>query len=126
MVELEADDAPACAARIAAADRRVRKVCIWTPDKDLAQCVRDDRVVQIDRRTNEIRDAAAVSRRRGRIMRAHNRRQAEKEHACSTGARPARRVLGRRRGARLGAARAPRSGAPGFHRRVEHDDDHAR
>lgn len=54
MVELEADDALASAARIAAADERVEKVCIWTPDKDLAQCVRDDRVVQVDRRGNKI------------------------------------------------------------------------
>jgi 5'-3' exonuclease len=45
MVELEADDALASAARIAAADERVQKVCIWTPDKDLVQCVRDNRVV---------------------------------------------------------------------------------
>ena len=51
MVELEADDALASAARIAGADARVEKVCIWTPDKDLAQCVRGDRVVQIDRRS---------------------------------------------------------------------------
>src|SRR5215213_11308078 len=50
MVELEADDALASAAHIAAADERVQKVCIWTPDKDLAQCVRGDRVVQVDRR----------------------------------------------------------------------------
>ena len=49
MVELEADDAIAAAAATAAADPRVEKVCIWTPDKDLAQCVRDDRVVQVDR-----------------------------------------------------------------------------
>jgi 5'-3' exonuclease len=60
MVELEADDALASAARITAADARVQKVCIWTPDKDLAQCVRDDRVVQIDRRAKTIRDAAGV------------------------------------------------------------------
>ena len=53
MIELEADDALASAARIAAEDRRVQKVCIWTPDKDLAQCVRGDRVVQIDRRGQE-------------------------------------------------------------------------
>ena len=44
MVELEADDALASAARIASADVRVQKVCIWTPDKDLAQCVRGARV----------------------------------------------------------------------------------
>jgi 5'-3' exonuclease len=60
MVELEADDALASAARIAAEDERVDKVCIWTPDKDLAQCVRDDRVVQVDRKSKTIRDAAAV------------------------------------------------------------------
>ncbi|HEV2843209.1 MAG TPA: 5'-3' exonuclease H3TH domain-containing protein, partial [Thermoanaerobaculia bacterium] len=54
MVELEADDALASAARMAAADERVQKVCIWTPDKDLAQCVREDRVVQVDRRANKI------------------------------------------------------------------------
>ena len=60
MIELEADDALASAARLAEQDRRVAKVCIWTPDKDLAQCVRGERVVQIDRRTKAIRDAAAV------------------------------------------------------------------
>src|ERR687889_1052443 len=60
MVELEADDALASAARIAARDDGVEKVCIWTPDKDLAQCVVDDRVVQIDRRSGVIRDAEGV------------------------------------------------------------------
>lgn len=60
MVELEADDALASAAHLAAADASVEKVCIWTPDKDLAQCVRDDRVVQVDRRANVVRDAAAI------------------------------------------------------------------
>jgi 5'-3' exonuclease len=60
MVELEADDALASAARIAAADAGVDRVCIWTPDKDLAQCVRGERVVQVDRRTRRIRDAAGV------------------------------------------------------------------
>nr|HET7859946.1 5'-3' exonuclease H3TH domain-containing protein [Caldimonas sp.] len=60
MVELEADDALASAARIAAADADVDKVCIWTPDKDLAQCVVDDRVVQVDRRAKTVRDAAGV------------------------------------------------------------------
>ena len=44
MVELEADDALASAARAATADENVRQVSIWTPDKDLAQCVRGDRV----------------------------------------------------------------------------------
>src|SRR5215468_517733 len=60
MVEFEADDALAAAAHLAARDERVEKVCIWTPDKDLAQCVVSDRVVQIDRRKNEIRDEAAI------------------------------------------------------------------
>ena len=60
MVELEADDALAAAASRAAADSRVEKVCIWANDKDLAQCVRGDRVVQIIRRTKEIRNADGV------------------------------------------------------------------
>ena len=60
MVELEADDGLASGARMAAEDSRVEKVCIWTPDKDLAQCVRDDRVVQVDRKTQQIRNAEAV------------------------------------------------------------------
>ena len=65
MVELEADDALASAARIASEDRRVEKVCIWTVDKDLAQCVRGDRVVQMDRRANTIRDAQGVREKFG-------------------------------------------------------------
>jgi 5'-3' exonuclease len=60
MVELEADDGLASAARIAARDPRVEMVCIWTPDKDLAQCVVDGRVVQMDRRGNAILDEKAV------------------------------------------------------------------
>src|SRR5271169_1686597 len=60
MVELEADDALASAAAIASKDRRVEKVCIWTPDKDLAQCVREDHVVQVDRKSKTIRDADGV------------------------------------------------------------------
>ena len=60
MVELEADDALASAAVLAARDERVEKVCIWTPDKDLAQCVVGDRVVQVDRRSGRIRDADGV------------------------------------------------------------------
>jgi len=60
MVELEADDALASAAHLASADTRVEKVCIWTPDKDLAQCVRGDRVVQMDRRANAMRNEEAV------------------------------------------------------------------
>lgn len=65
MVELEADDALASAARIAAADPSVQKVCIWTPDKDLAQCVREDRVVQVDRRGNKILTADGVREKFG-------------------------------------------------------------
>jgi 5'-3' exonuclease len=65
MTELEADDALASAARIAAADNRVEKVCIWTPDKDLAQCVEGDRVVQIDGRRKTIRNAAGVRQKFG-------------------------------------------------------------
>jgi 5'-3' exonuclease len=60
MVELEADDALASAAALASQDRAVEKVCIWTPDKDLAQCVRDDRVVQVDRKSHVIRNAEGV------------------------------------------------------------------
>jgi 5'-3' exonuclease len=60
MVELEADDALASAAHLAALDPLVEKVCIWTPDKDLAQCVTADRVVQVDRRSGEIRNDARV------------------------------------------------------------------
>jgi 5'-3' exonuclease len=65
MVELEADDALASAAHIAAEDAGVEKVCIWTPDKDLAQCVRGDRVVQIDRIRKKIRNADGVREKFG-------------------------------------------------------------
>jgi len=60
MVELEADDALASAAHLAAQDERVEKICIWTPDKDLAQCVVEERVVQVDRRSGAIRGAEEV------------------------------------------------------------------
>jgi 5'-3' exonuclease len=60
MVEFEADDGLAAAAHRAAKSKQVEKVCIWTPDKDLGQCVVGDRVVQIDRRRDEIRNEAAV------------------------------------------------------------------
>src|SRR6185295_8154880 len=60
MVELEADDALASAAYLADKDERVEKICIWTPDKDLAQCVVDERVVQVDRRSGAIRGAEEV------------------------------------------------------------------
>jgi 5'-3' exonuclease len=60
MIELEADDALASAAHLAALDERVQKICIWTPDKDLSQCVVSDRVVQVDRRRELIRDAEGV------------------------------------------------------------------
>ncbi|HET7039504.1 MAG TPA: 5'-3' exonuclease H3TH domain-containing protein [Gemmatimonadales bacterium] len=65
MVELEADDALASAALLASRDERVDKVCIWANDKDVAQCVRGDRVVQIDRRGMVIRDAEGVRRKFG-------------------------------------------------------------
>jgi 5'-3' exonuclease len=65
MVELEADDALAAAARIADADDGVVQVRIWTPDKDLAQCVRGSRVVQVDRRAQAIRDARGVREKFG-------------------------------------------------------------
>jgi len=65
MIDLEADDALACAAQIACGDERVKRVCIWTPDKDLAQCVRGDRVAQVDRRSQNIRDADGVREKFG-------------------------------------------------------------
>jgi len=60
MVELEADDALASAAAVADDDRSVAQVVICTPDKDLAQCVVGDRVVQLDRRRNAITDERGV------------------------------------------------------------------
>jgi 5'-3' exonuclease len=60
MVEFEADDALAAAAHRVTRSKRVDKVCIWTPDKDLGQCVVGDRVVQIDRRRDEIRNEQGV------------------------------------------------------------------
>jgi len=65
MIELEADDGLASAARIASADKRVEKVSIWTPDKDLAQCVRGERVVQVDRRSKKILDEKGVREKFG-------------------------------------------------------------
>ena len=65
MIEFEADDGLASAAHIAAADPRVEKICIWTPDKDLAQCVVGDRIVQFDRRANTIRNADGVREKFG-------------------------------------------------------------
>jgi 5'-3' exonuclease len=65
MVETEADDAMASAARLASADSRVEKVCIWTPDKDLAQCVRGDRVVQMDRKSKALRNENGVREKFG-------------------------------------------------------------
>jgi 5'-3' exonuclease len=60
MVEFEADDALAAAAERAAADLRVERVVICTPDKDLAQCVRGSRVVQLNRRSRVVHDEPAV------------------------------------------------------------------
>lgn len=65
MVEFEADDALAAAAAAAANDPRVDRIIICTPDKDLAQCVRGTRIVQLDRRKNMIRDEAGVVARFG-------------------------------------------------------------
>jgi 5'-3' exonuclease len=65
MVEFEADDALAAAAAMAVADARVEQVVICTPDKDLAQCVRGTRVVQLDRRRREVRDEAGVRKKFG-------------------------------------------------------------
>jgi 5'-3' exonuclease len=65
MIELEADDALASAAYLSGLDDRVEKICIWTPDKDLAQCVVNDYVVQIDGRRNIIRNEAGVREKFG-------------------------------------------------------------
>lgn len=65
MIDLEADDALASAAYITDKDKNVKKICIWTPDKDLAQCVKGDRIVQIDRRTKIIRDEEGVKKKFG-------------------------------------------------------------
>jgi 5'-3' exonuclease len=65
MTEMEADDALASAAKLASEDPSVQKICIWTPDKDLAQCVVGDRVVQIDRKTKAVRDASGVREKFG-------------------------------------------------------------
>ena len=60
MTELEADDGLASAAHIAFEHDGVEKICIWTPDKDLAQSVRGDRIVQVDRKSQTILDAEGV------------------------------------------------------------------
>ena len=65
MIKTEADDALASAARLACEDTRVEKVCIWTPDKDLAQCVRGDRVVQVDRKSKAVRNESGVREKFG-------------------------------------------------------------
>src|SRR5918995_422313 len=65
MIELEADDALASAAQIASENKGVQKICIWTPDKDLAQCVRGDRIVQVERRTQKMRNAEGVREKFG-------------------------------------------------------------
>ena len=65
MVDLEADDGLASAAHLASLDQRVEKICIWTPDKDLAQCVVGDRVVQVDRRSGQVRNADAIKTKYG-------------------------------------------------------------
>ena len=102
MVELEADDALASAAALADADERVEKVCIWTPDKDLAQCVRGDRVVQMDR----TRQGDPQRRRRAREVR---RRAGADPGLPRAGRRHGRRLSGHRRHRQVGrgAARQP-------------------
>jgi 5'-3' exonuclease len=65
MIELEADDALASAAHLVSKNKKVERVAIWTPDKDLAQCVRGTRVVQCDARRNAIRDAAGIREKFG-------------------------------------------------------------
>jgi 5'-3' exonuclease len=65
MIELEADDALASAAHLCAQDGTVEKVCIWANDKDLAQCVRGTRVVQMDRRSHTMRDEEGVREKFG-------------------------------------------------------------
>lgn len=65
MVEFEADDGLASAAAVASADKRVERVFLCTPDKDLAQCVEGTRVVQLDRRNNLVSDRAGVVKKFG-------------------------------------------------------------
>jgi len=65
MVEFEADDTLASAARVAAKDKRVERVLICTPDKDLSQCVRGTSIVQLDRRTGTVRDERGVFQKFG-------------------------------------------------------------
>lgn len=65
MIEMEADDGLASAADLATLNLEVEKVCIWTADKDLAQCVREDRVVQIDSRAKAIRDEDEIIKKFG-------------------------------------------------------------
>ena len=98
MIELEADDALASAAHLASADERVQKVCIWTPDKDLAQCVRGDRVVQVDRKSK------ADSRRCGRAREVRRRADTD-SRLPRTRWRYGRRLSGHRGHRRATAAR---------------------
>jgi 5'-3' exonuclease len=65
MIELEADDALASAAYLAATDPSVLKICIWTPDKDLAQSVQEDRIVQVDSKSGIVKDANAIVKKFG-------------------------------------------------------------
>ena len=65
MVDLEADDGLASAAHLAALDANVEKICIWTVDKDLSQCVSGDRVVMMDRKSGKIRNADGVREKFG-------------------------------------------------------------
>ena len=117
MVEFEADDALAAAARAAARDARVDRVVICTPDKDLAQCVRGTRVVQLNRRTREdprrsrrrreVRRAAGVD---SRLPRARRRRVRRLSRPAGLG-----REVGRRRARAVRTSRgdSARTGATG-------------
>src|SRR2546430_5646583 len=82
MVEFEADDALASAAALAAADPRVEQVVICTPDKDLAQCVRGDRVVQLDRRARELRNELGVQQKFGRSEEHTSELQSQSNLVC--------------------------------------------
>ena len=108
MVEFEADDALAAAAAMAAADPRVEQVVVCTPDKDLAQCVRGDRVVQLDRRTREVRNEAGGAAEVRRPARVDSRLAGAGGGQRRRLPRPAR--LGREvRGDRAGPLSAPRA-----------------
>ena len=101
-VELEADDALASAAAVATADPEVERSVICTPDKDLAQCVQDPRVVQLDRRHGRLLDEAAV-RAKFETRLAILQKKAESEHLDGIPADPGAWDVDVRGSARLAA-----------------------